>query len=64
MFGLALIDIPVFIAGGALVWFEKDRFLAWYQGAEAFATKLKANAAALEAKAAAIKSAVSTAAKS
>lgn len=54
----ALIDIPVFIAGGALVWLEKDRFLAWYQGAEAFAVKLKADAAALEAKASAVKAAV------
>jgi hypothetical protein len=58
MFGFALIDISVFIAGGALVWFEKDRFLAWYHGAEAFAAKLKADAAGLEAKAAAVKAAI------
>lgn len=55
---MALIDIPIFIAGAALVWFYKDKFLAWYQGAEKFAAKLKADAAALEAKAAAVKNVV------
>jgi len=59
MFALTFIgDIAVFIAGGALVWFYKDKLLAWYKGAEHFAQDLKAKAAALEAKAAAVKSAV------
>jgi hypothetical protein len=58
----AVIDIPVFIAGGAAVWFGKDKILAAVQGAEAFAAKLKAKAADLEAKAAAAKTTVVTAA--
>lgn len=59
MFVLTAIgDVAVFIAGGALVWFMKDKLVAWWKGAEAFAQGLKAKAAAVEAKAAAIKSAV------
>lgn len=54
----ALGDIVVFIAGGALVWFFKDKLLAWYKGAEHFAQDLKAKATALEAKASAVKSVV------
>lgn len=54
----AMGDIAVFVAGGALVWFYKDKLLAWYKGAEHFAQDLKAKAAAIEAKAAAVKSAV------
>ena len=53
----AVVDIVWFAAGGAAVWFGKDKLLAWYKGAEAFAARLKADAAALEAKAAAIKAA-------
>jgi hypothetical protein len=56
---MALIDIVVFLAGGALVWFCKDKLLAWYKGTEHFAQDLKAKAATLEAKAAAAKAAVS-----
>lgn len=47
-----------FGAGGAIVWFFKDKLLAWYKGAEHFAQDLKAKAAALDAKAQAIKNAV------
>lgn len=54
----AMIDVAWFAAGGALVWFYKDRLLAWYKGAEHFAQDLKAKAAALEAKAQAVKDAV------
>lgn len=53
-----MIDVAWFAAGGALVWFYKDRLLAWYKGAEHFAQDLKAKAAALEAKAQAVKDAV------
>lgn len=60
----ALIDIPVFAAGFAAAWYGKDSLQKWWQGAEAFAVNLKAEAAGIEAKAAAIKSAVTTAAKS
>lgn len=59
MFALTFIgDIFVFIAGGALVWFMKDKIVAWWKGAEAFAQSLKAKAAAVEAKAVAVKNAV------
>lgn len=55
----AMIDVMWFVAGGALVWFYKDKLLAWYKGAEHFAQDLKDKAAAIEAKAQAIKNAVS-----
>lgn len=55
----AAIDIAWFVAGGAAIWFGKDKILAWYKGAEAFAQDLKAKATALEAKAQAVKDAVS-----
>ena len=59
MFALTFLgDIVVFIAGGALVWFMKDKLIAWWKGAESFAQSLKAKAEAIEAKAAAIKAAV------
>lgn len=53
---MALIDIVVFAAGFAACWYGKDTVQKWWQGASTFAANL-------EAKAAAIKSAVSTAAK-
>lgn len=53
---MAIVDIFVFAAGFAAAWYGKDSIQKWYQGAATFATSL-------EAKAAAIKSAVSTAAK-
>lgn len=54
---MAVIDVFVFIAGFAAAWYGKDAILKWWKGADAFAKSL-------EAKATAIKSAVSTAAKS
>jgi hypothetical protein len=58
----AIIDIPVFLAGlglgGWLVWRFKDRFVNWYHGGEAFAKKLEAQAAALQAKASAVRAAI------
>jgi hypothetical protein len=47
-----------FAAGGALIWFAKDRIQALVIGGNAVAAKLKAKAAALEAGAAAIKTAL------
>jgi hypothetical protein len=55
---MAWIDLLVFAAGGTVVWFFKDTFLKWWQGAEKFAANLKAKAAVVEAKAAAVKAAV------
>jgi hypothetical protein len=55
----ALIDIAWFAAGGALVWYGKDRLVQYWKGAEKFAQDMKAKAAALEAKANAVKVAVS-----
>jgi hypothetical protein len=59
---MAVIDIFVFIAGGvgggALVWHYKDKFIAWYHGGEAFAKKLEAQAAALQAKANSVRAAI------
>lgn len=56
MFGLTFLgDSIVFVAGGALIWFAKPTVQKWIMGANALATKLKADAAALEAKAAAVK---------
>jgi len=56
------VAIPVFIAGaiggGWLVRGYKDRFIAWYQGGEVFAKKLEAQAAVLQAKAAAVRAAI------
>lgn len=61
MFGLTFLgDVLVFIAGGALVWFCKDRLIQWWKGTEKFIADAKAKIAALEAKASAIKSAVSS----
>jgi hypothetical protein len=54
----AMIDLVYLCAGGAIVWLYKDKFLAWWGGAEAFAVKLKAEAAAIEAKISTIKAAV------
>ncbi|MGH6677692.1 MAG: hypothetical protein ACREDL_01835 [Bradyrhizobium sp.] len=36
------------IAGGATAWFAKDRLLAWYHGADAFAKSLEAKAATIK----------------
>jgi hypothetical protein len=44
-----------FAAGGALIWFAKDKIQALVIGGNALAARLKTRAAALEAKAAAIK---------
>lgn len=45
MFGLTFLgDICVFIAGGALVWFGKDRIQQIILGAKSFADKLDAKA--------------------
>jgi hypothetical protein len=46
------------LVGGALVWHFKDKFVSWWHGAETFAQMLKAEAAAIEAKAAALKAVV------
>jgi hypothetical protein len=46
----AVVDIPVFLAGGAVVWFGKDKILVAVHGTEAFVAKLKVKVAALEAK--------------
>ena len=37
------------VCGSAFVWFAKDRLLAWYQGADAFAKALEAKAAKIRA---------------
>ena len=37
-----------FGAGGAVVWFFKDKLVKWYMGAEAFAKALEAKATALK----------------
>lgn len=62
MFGFAMIDIPVFLVGfglgGWAVWKDKDELLSWYKGGEAAAQKLEAQAAALSAKAAAVRAAI------
>jgi hypothetical protein len=59
---MAIIDIFVFFFGGcfggALVWHFKDRLIAWYHGSEAFAKKLEAQAAALQAKANSVRAAL------
>ena len=59
---MALIDIPVFFFGGcfggAIVWHFKASMQNWWHGGEAFAKKLEAQAAALSAKAAAVRAAV------
>jgi hypothetical protein len=47
-----------FAAGGAFIWFAKDKIQALVIGGNALAAKLKAKAAALEAGAAAIKAAL------
>lgn len=39
------------LAGGALVWHFKERFVSWWHGAQTYAQMLKAEAAAIEAKA-------------
>lgn len=46
-------------AGGALVWHFKTPFQTWWHGAEATAVKLKADAAAIDAKVQVIKAAIS-----
>ena len=38
-----------FGAGGALVWFFKDKLITWYKGAEKMAQDLEAKAKALKA---------------
>lgn len=38
-----------FVGGGALAWFGKDKLMAWYQGADAFAKSLEAKAAKIKA---------------
>jgi len=58
--GIDLVVAAVFLAGG--IWLGivyGDKILAWYKGAEHAAQDLKAKAAALELKAAAVKAAVS-----
>ncbi|WP_315731692.1 MULTISPECIES: hypothetical protein [unclassified Bradyrhizobium] len=47
------------LAGGALVWHFKEKFVSWWHGAETYVQMLKAEAAAIEAKAAALKAVVS-----
>lgn len=47
----AWVDILYMAGGGALVWFYKDTFLKWWQGAQTFANNMKAKAAAIEAQA-------------
>jgi hypothetical protein len=47
-----------FTAGGALIWFAKTWIQALVIGGNALAARLKADAAALEARAAAIKAAL------
>jgi hypothetical protein len=58
----AMIDIPVFLIGfglgGWLAWKDKAELLSWYQGGEAFAKKLEAQAVTLQAKAAAVRAAI------
>lgn len=50
MFGLTFLgDILVFIAGGALVWFGKDRIQQLVIGANALSAKLHAKADAIAA---------------
>ena len=50
MFGLTFIgDVAVFIAGGALVWFGKERIQQLVLGANALAAKLHAKADAITA---------------
>ena len=51
-------DILVFIAGGALVWFSKDKLVSLFTSTEAALAKAKADVAALEAKANAVAAAV------
>ena len=58
MFGLAGIDLPIFLLGYAACWFSKDWAIQKWKGVEQFVADLKAKAAALEAKAAAVKDAV------
>ena len=60
----AMIDIAWFVAGAAVVWLFKDTLLTWWHGAQGMADKLKAQVAALEAKATSIKAAVTPAAAS
>jgi hypothetical protein len=59
------LDLVYAIAGGALVWGFKDKFVAWgrrvyawWKGTEDYAVALENKAKALQAKAAAIKAAV------
>jgi hypothetical protein len=51
----AFASLVSFAAGGALIWFAKDKIQALVIGGNALAAKLKAQAAALEAKAVSIK---------
>ena len=46
MFGLMV----GFAGGFAACWFARDKFVAWWQGAAAYAANLEAKAAALKAK--------------
>jgi hypothetical protein len=61
----AMIDIPVLLVGFGLgmwcAWKDKDALLSWYKGGEAAAKKLEAQAAALSAKAAAVRAAITPA---
>ncbi len=54
----AFVAVISFATGGALIWFAKDKIQALVIGGNALAAKLKAQAAALEAKATAIKAAL------
>jgi hypothetical protein len=49
MFGFDLSFTLGLAAGGALIWFAKDKVLALVIGGQALATKLEAKAAALKA---------------
>jgi hypothetical protein len=55
---MTFVSVFSFAAGGALIWFAKDKIQALVIGGNVLAAKLKAQAAALEAKAAAIKAAL------
>jgi hypothetical protein len=51
---MTFVSVISFAAGGAMIWFAKDKIQALVIGGNALAAKLKAQAVALEAKAAAI----------
>ena len=55
---MTFVSVFSFAAGGVLIWFAKDKIQALVIGGNVLAAKLKAQAAALEAKAAAIKAAL------